>query len=268
MYILYNGIMEKGIMTLREVAAYLNFSEKKIYNLVKSGDIPFRKIGGQYRFVKDVIDEWLLQETGNRRGEAKKRKSEEAGRGVSNYLQTLKKITVPFERRLYFVGILTRLLSQKNIRPILVGGNAVEFYTLGGYATGDVDIVVSDHDAFNKTLRAIGFKKTGRHWYSKELDLAVESPASRLAGDFDRLTEVTIKGLKAYVIGIEDIIIDRLNAFVHWKSLDDARWAKEMIVLKMKDIDWKYLEGQAKKEGTLSALKKIKKEAEAVHAKN
>lgn len=260
--------MTKDIMSIREVSDYLNFSEKKIYNLVKAGEIPFRKIGGQYRFVKNAVDAWLLQESEEMGNVAKKRKQKKSQESVSAYLQALKKITAPFERRLYFVGILTRLLSQENIRPILVGGNAVEFYTLGGYATGDVDIVVSDHDAFNKALRSLGFKMTGRHWFSKELDLAVESPASRLAGDFDRLTEVTIKGLKAYVIGIEDIIIDRLNAFVHWKSLDDARWAKEMIVLKREDIDWKYLEGHAKKEGTLSALKKIKKEAAGSHEKN
>lgn len=260
--------MTNDIMSIREVAVYLNFSEKKIYNLVKNRGIPFRKIGGQYRFVKDIIDEWLLQESEEGKNAVKKRKQKKAQGSVSGYLQTLKKITVPFERRLYFTGILTHLLSLENLVPVLVGGNAVEFYTLGGYATGDVDIVISDHDAFNKALRSLGFKVTGRHWYSKELDLAVESPASRLAGDFDRLTEVTIKGLKAYIIGIEDIIIDRLNAFVHWKSLDDARWAKEMIVLKKEDIDWKYLEGRAKKEGTLSALRKIKKEAAGSHAKN
>ncbi|MFH0887245.1 MAG: helix-turn-helix domain-containing protein, partial [bacterium] len=55
--------MPKEIMDLKEVAKYLSFSQKKLYNLVKERSIPFARIGGQYRFVKEEIDSWLKGQT-------------------------------------------------------------------------------------------------------------------------------------------------------------------------------------------------------------
>ncbi|HQP00277.1 MAG TPA: hypothetical protein PL042_06685 [Caldisericia bacterium] len=55
-------------------------------------------------------------------------------------LNKLKKIKEPFKNRLFFVGILTEKSKDYNIKPILVGRNAVEFYTLGSYSTEDIDI--------------------------------------------------------------------------------------------------------------------------------
>ena len=45
------------------------------------------------------------------------------------------------KRRLLFMGWLTAELKAYEIEPILVGGNALEFYTLGAYATVDIDLV-------------------------------------------------------------------------------------------------------------------------------
>jgi len=76
----------------------------------------------------------------------------------------LKVITEPFRQRLYFVGILTKYLRKKNLRPVIVGGNAVEVYTLGSYAIGD--IVYPDAQAAGELLSSWGFKKmagTGFH---------------------------------------------------------------------------------------------------------
>lgn len=52
--------MLKTIMSVEEVAEYLSFSPKKIYRLVETNKIPASKIGRQYRFLKDVIDGWLV----------------------------------------------------------------------------------------------------------------------------------------------------------------------------------------------------------------
>ncbi|MFQ6072300.1 MAG: hypothetical protein ACE5KT_06330 [Methanosarcinales archaeon] len=73
-------------------------------------------------------------------------------------------------RRLLFIGWLTHLLEKHNIKPILVGGNALEFYTLGRYSTYDIDLVSSGRDIIDKELRKKGFKKTGRHWYNEKIE--------------------------------------------------------------------------------------------------
>ena len=59
---------------------------------------------------------------------------------MQKYLKKLLKLE-GWKRKMYFVGILTKALEKFKIRPVVVGGHALEFYTLGGYATGDIDLV-------------------------------------------------------------------------------------------------------------------------------
>ncbi len=47
------------LMTLQEIADYLRVTEKTIYRLLKRGNIPAAKVGRNWRFEKDSIDEWL-----------------------------------------------------------------------------------------------------------------------------------------------------------------------------------------------------------------
>ncbi len=47
------------IMTLREVAKYLGLHIMTVYKLTREGRVPAAKIGGQWRFKRDVLDGWL-----------------------------------------------------------------------------------------------------------------------------------------------------------------------------------------------------------------
>ena len=47
------------IMTLREVAKYLGLHVMTVYKLTREGRVPAAKIGGQWRFKRDVLDGWL-----------------------------------------------------------------------------------------------------------------------------------------------------------------------------------------------------------------
>lgn len=243
--------MNKDIMDVRKVAEYLNFSEKKIRNLVRDNSIPYSKIGGQYRFIKQEIDGWLKGKGG------KQDKTQDV-------LEEVKNTKNPLEKRLLFLGLLTAALEKYKIKPILVGGNALEFYTMGGYATADIDIVFPDNKLIDDVLKKWNFEKEGRHWFRADLDIAIEAPGSSFDGDRDKVSEVKIKGFKVYIIGIEDLIIDRLNAYVHWKSNQDGFWAKELMILHKDKIDWKYLlkRSKSKENNVEAAFVKIKKEAE------
>ena len=52
-----------NLLTPVELAKILKFSTKKVYRLISNCEIPFRKIGGQYRFVKIDIERWLKGES-------------------------------------------------------------------------------------------------------------------------------------------------------------------------------------------------------------
>jgi excisionase family DNA binding protein len=46
-------------MTTKEVANYLRLHQLTICKLSKEGKIPSIRIGGVWRFDKEVIDEWI-----------------------------------------------------------------------------------------------------------------------------------------------------------------------------------------------------------------
>lgn len=229
------------ILTLKELANFLNISERSIYSYIKADKIPYYKVGGQYRFNEEEIIKWLGQ---NREPEA---------------LEKVKTIENILEKRLYFVALLTKELKKKKIQPVLVGDNAVEFYTLGGYATADIDIIAPSRP-IDDVLSKWNFVKEGRYWINEELEIQIEAPSDELSGDWKKVTKVMIDNLEAFVIGIEDIIVDRLNAYVHWQSAEDKTWATELIDINKDKIDWQYLEATSRRGKTYEALKKIIKE--------
>lgn len=47
------------VMTVDQVAAYLQLSSRSIYNLAAAGEMPAAKVAGQWRFLKTTIDHWL-----------------------------------------------------------------------------------------------------------------------------------------------------------------------------------------------------------------
>ncbi|RVU44729.1 helix-turn-helix domain-containing protein [Lujinxingia sediminis] len=51
--------MEDRLMTARQLASYLNVSERTVLNLVQEGALPGVKVGNQWRFRKAMIDTWL-----------------------------------------------------------------------------------------------------------------------------------------------------------------------------------------------------------------
>lgn len=54
------------IMTLQEVADYLGLHYLTIYRLIQEKKIPAAKIGGSWRFRKDVLDEWIKNDMNQR----------------------------------------------------------------------------------------------------------------------------------------------------------------------------------------------------------
>ncbi|KJS18367.1 MAG: UbiD family decarboxylase [Peptococcaceae bacterium BRH_c4b] len=156
-----------------------------------------------------------------------------------------------FEINIKAVGYLTYLFQKIGIRPIIVGGHAVELYTAGHYTTVDVDIVLSGRDAAKEILERVGFTKHSgeRHWYHKELGLPIEIPDDLLAGSMDKIIEVTFgDGFFVFVIGIEDLILDRARAAVYWDSASDREWALLLLNAQWNDIDFDYLINEAIKE--------------------
>jgi len=144
-------------------------------------------------------------------------------------------------------GLITRLLEdQGKPAPVLIGGLALSYYTREVYFTADIDLAYADREALDSVLKNLGFVKRGRYWSQDELDIAVEAPASNLAGEESPVESVELEdGLRCMIIGLEDLLIDRLNACRHWKSEVDCEMVELLIARYREELDWKYLERKA-----------------------
>jgi hypothetical protein len=143
-------------------------------------------------------------------------------------------------------SILARI-SEKlpdNKKPILVGGSAVEFYTRGTCKSIDIDLL-ADTDSLIRVLEEMGFSRSGRHWFYTK-DVGIEIIGNSVQNQ--RVNEVTHEGKIIRVLGIEDLIVDRLNACKHWKSQYDCEQAHILAEVYSDKVDREYLKKRMKEE--------------------
>lgn len=232
-------------LTTREVSEYLRLSERTVYKLARDNQLPVTKVGGVYRFDKEGLDQWLTARSSPRIGD----KDLATQKDMSDVaiLSRIKKEPDVLKKKLLFMGLLNKKLEQQPSKPVVVGGTALEFYTAGGYATIDIDIVYPS-EPLEAILARLGLTKKGRYWFSDDLGIVLEAPSSFLeAGARKRVVEVKVGAFSVTLLGIEDLVIDRMNAFVHWRSDDDGNWAKELLAIHGQDLDRGYLLKAAKK---------------------
>lgn len=172
-------------------------------------------------------------------------------------LEELLAIENDFERRMLLAALLQEALQARGQNAAVVGGHAVEVYTLGSYATGDIDMVVFDKAPARAILESWDFAAHGRLMWHEALGVAVDLIAERLGGDWRRTSELEFRGHTVRVIGPEDLVIDRLNACVHWNSPDHCQWAETILRALQGRYDLAYLRQKAAEEGVSEALERI-----------
>ena len=184
---------------------------------------------------------------------------------MEQILELIAKTESPLKKQLLMVAFVTRLLEKMGKpAPIVIGGCALSYYSREVYFTADIDLAYADREALDRVLKSIGFRKEGRYWVHEGLKLAVEAPASTLAGEEAPVEIVELgEGLRCTIIGIEDLIIDRLNACKHWKSETDCEMAELLVSRYVADLDWSYLERKASlpENDSLKELKEMKRRA-------
>jgi hypothetical protein len=173
----------------------------------------------------------------------------------------------PLKRQLLAVALISQLLKKKGkAEPIIVGGLALSYYTREVYFTADIDLAYADREALDEVLKELDFKKSGRYWVNEDLKMAIEVPVGVLTGE-DAPLEIVELGpeLQCQIIGIEDLIIDRLNACKHWKSEIDCEMAELLVMRYIQELDWVYLEKKAEKpeNDLVQELDELKTKAEA-----
>ena len=113
------------------------------------------------------------------------------------------------------------LFSPGDAVPTLVGGAAVELYTGGAYRTGDLDFVGVLTAVVAQRMEDAGFEHHGRHWIHEQHRLFIEFPDDALARG-DTVATIRVGSTSVVVIGLEELIVDRLAAWQFWRSEIDG----------------------------------------------
>jgi len=131
-----------------------------------------------------------------------------------DWAERIKRSGNEVEKLILLGAWLTEEAKKRGITPpVVVGGSAVEIYTLGYYKSGDIDLVGPKEFVRDVLLSSGYFREEGRFLVSDELGLFVEVPDSTLAGSYDKVRRINVPelGAEVYVIGVEDIC---------WKSIE------------------------------------------------
>ncbi len=169
--------------------------------------------------------------------------------------ETILSIDDPVKKRAFFAAFLS--LEIENLggkRPIIVGGEALEIYTQGSYTTGDIDLK-APKEILERVLGGLNFKKVGRLWINEGLDIYIDWLGESLDEGIEaeeRVVKIELsKGLRLDLISIEDLIIDRLNAYKWWADQDSKMWAETLLEISKAinyPLDWEYLSRRSIKE--------------------
>jgi hypothetical protein len=150
-------------------------------------------------------------------------------------------------RKLLLLGYLTERLDRKSQSIYLVGGQAVETYTAGQFTTGDIDITTTDREATEEILARIGFKREGMVWINEAISVAVHI-VDLIPNRTEKTRLIHVGPYTVRVVGVEDLIINRLAAAKFWKSDRDGEQARALFNAFAKQIDMKYLRKRAREE--------------------
>ncbi len=148
---------------------------------------------------------------------------------------------------------LQSLATSAEQKPVLVGGGAVELYSGGAYRTGDLDFVGNLGEEGERQLEAVGFRRRGRHWIHEEHQIFLEFPSAQL-DEGERAGVIEVGEYSVVVIGLEELIVDRLAAWQFWSSEIDAVNALRLRQGSAADLDPARLREIAGASGVASAL--------------
>jgi hypothetical protein len=170
-----------------------------------------------------------------------------------------------FLRSMKLAGIVTALFKKRGIPLVVVGGSAVEFYTAGGYMSGDIDFCRRSLKGpslrlIKDILEPLGGKCVGRNWLV--CGIFVDMLGIVEAETYKDFSVVETPYGEVFMIPPELALVERV--FYSLDSDECVASAKQMMAaaLNDKNFDWQEAERLAGLPdfGVLIELRRMKEE--------
>lgn len=121
-------------------------------------------------------------------------------------------------------SIVAEHLHEQGITVVLVGGLAVEIYTDNLYLTRDIDMVNTSLQSAKRlagAMQLLGFSKHGRVYQHPSTDVVVEFPSAPLSVGDELIKDISYTQIgerRLPILKVDDVIKDRLAAYLHWRD--------------------------------------------------
>ena len=165
------------------------------------------------------------------------------------------------ERLLEVAAIVSEAVAPLGIRPVVVGGLAVAYWTAGAYRTGDIDVVMPYLPEIEEQLAGLGFTRKGRFWILPDR-VFLEAPGSTLATGEEAVEAELPTGGIVRILSAEDMLVGRLHEFVatgHSDALGQA-----LMLMEVPELDRVRLERRTADEGLAEGLAALEQVRERV----
>ncbi|WP_329642907.1 hypothetical protein [Gaiella sp.] len=167
------------------------------------------------------------------------------------------------EEMLEIAGVVDAALRSTGIRPVVVGGLAVAYWTTGLYLTADIDVVMPHTAEIDERLFALGFEREGRFWTLPGRKPVFEAPGSRLEFDPAGFTDVELaSGRTVRVQDVEEVLLLRVDEFVATGNADVFQQC--LWLLGTPALDSEHLERRAGEQRLGSALAALTQTAQRI----
>lgn len=151
------------------------------------------------------------------------------------------------ERALKLSGLITTMFQQRGFPLVVVGGSAVEFYTEGGYMSGDIDFCRRSLNAIpprvmQEVISELGGKGVSRSWVV--CGLCID-----LLGLLECETTLPMRELETpygvvRMIPPELALVERVLIANYPPSQELAVTARKMMVAAMNDPTFNWIEAE------------------------
>ena len=145
------------------------------------------------------------------------------------------------ERAVKLAGLITALFAERGFHLVVVGGSAVEFYTEGGYMSGDIDFCRKTFKAIPPRLmqevaESLGGKGLGRNWLICGLYVDILGPLESETVKSERVLQTPYGEVR--MIAPELALVERI--LYAEQDAECLPSAKQMMVAAIADdaFDW------------------------------
>ena len=160
------------------------------------------------------------------------------------------------ERTAALAWWMQSLYPDESVRPILVGGAALELLANGAYITADLDFVGTVPPPVASDLRKAEFGQLGRHWlYDKESVSIIFHGHTLRSGE--KAVEQSFGDYRVLMVSPEDLLVDRLGSWSHRESPTHGVQAYLLYYEKHGSMDVGYLRKRATEEEVEPALDSV-----------